>query len=246
MSKSIKIKIDKYIQALFPGVGSRPFLLAVLSTLCLVIYWHVGTPQNTPYWFVLLSAKILQINNLTFYLHLWAHTTAVAILLVVPIVISWLIGIRPQSLGFTIRHAKREFALILILWVCMLPIIWFVSQTKDFQAMYPRLPQAAFDMHLFILYEGFYLIKWIAWEFFFHGFMIFSFKKDIGNYAVLVSTIPFVLMHFGKPIIEVYASLFLGLLFCWIALRGRSFWPLVLFHWLIATSIDFFASTWWR
>jgi membrane protease YdiL (CAAX protease family) len=89
-------------------------------------------------------------------------------------------------------------------------------------------------------------VKWIAWEFFFRGFMLFGFGKDFLQRAVLVSTIPFVLMHYGKPELEMASALIAGLVLCFIALRSKSIWPGVLLHWLVAATMDFFAAQWWR
>ena len=37
-----------------------------------------------------------------------------------------------------------------------------------------------------------------------------------------------------------------GLVLCFIALRSRSIWPGVLLHWLVASTMDFMASSFWR
>ena len=110
----------------------------------------------------------------------------------------------------------------------------------------PRLPEARADAGLFALYQALYLIKWTAWEFFFRGFLLFGFKRDLGSVAVLLSTVPFALMHVGKPEAEMASAVVGGLVLCWIALRSKSIWPGVVIHSLVATTMDFFASTWWQ
>jgi membrane protease YdiL (CAAX protease family) len=42
--------------------------------------------------------------------------------------------------------------------------------------------------------------------------------------------IPFVLLHLGKPELETISCLFTGILFGYIAYRGKSFWPVFLIH----------------
>ena len=37
-----------------------------------------------------------------------------------------------------------------------------------------------------------------------------------------------------------------GLVLCFISLKSRSVWPGVLLHWLVASTMDFFACDWWR
>ena len=80
----------------------------------------------------------------------------------------------------------------------------------------------------------------------FDGLFIHPFQKDFLSRAVLLSTLPFVVIHFGKPELESMGALLAGLILCFIALRGKSIWPGVLLHWLVATTLDFFASTWWH
>ena len=234
------------LDRVFPGMGWRPLWLTVLSAGCLIVYWHHGSRRAMPGWFVEASTRFWDIDVLRFHEHGWSHLTAVAVLMLVPLVACRIGGIRPLELGLGIRGAKRELLLVLALWAAFLPVVWYMSGTEAFLRTYPRLPEARTDLALFLTYEGFYLVKWIAWEFFFRGFMLFGFAKDLGSRAVLVSTIPFVLMHFGKPEAEVVASIAAGFILCWIALRSKSIWPGVLLHWLVATSMDFFASTWWR
>jgi len=235
-----------FLDRIYPGMGGRPVWLTVLSALCLIVYWHHGSQRACPDWFVEWSRATTGIEATRFHEHGWGHLSAVVVLMLVPLVVCRIAGMRPTELGLSIRGARREIILVLAMWAAFLPVVWLMSRTGSFQRMYPRLPQAEQDVGLFLAYEGFYFVKWVAWEFFFRGFMLFGFKRDLGSRAVLVSTIPFVLMHFGKPEAEVFASLAAGFILCWIALRSKSIWPGVILHWLVATSMDFFASTWWR
>ncbi len=234
------------LERVFPGMGLRPLWLTVVSALCLILYWHHGSRSACPAWFVERSRAFWDIEPLRFHEHGWSHLAAVALLMALPLVAAAVARVRPGELGLGIRGARRELLLVLGLWAAFLPVVWYVSGTEAFQRIYPRLPQAENDAGLFLAYEGFYLVKWVAWEFFFRGFMLFGFHRDLGSRAALVSTLPFVLMHFGKPEAEVFASVAAGFILCWIALRSRSIWPGVLLHWLVATSMDFFASSWWR
>ncbi|MBW1883608.1 MAG: CPBP family intramembrane metalloprotease, partial [Deltaproteobacteria bacterium] len=222
------------LERLFPGMGWRPLWMTLISVLCLITYFHYGSLRSSPQWFVDASREFWGIEALRFHLHGWSHLSALVLLMIVPLMLCRLAGIRALDLGLSVKAAKREFRLVLGMWAVFVPVIWLVSETEAFTRVYPRLSGAESDIGLFVAYESFYLVKWVAWEFFFRGFMLFGFKKDFGNRAVLISTIPFVLMHFGKPQAEVYASLAAGFILCWIALRSRSIWPGVLLHWLVA------------
>lgn len=231
------------LERIFPGMGVRPLWMSVLAALCLVFYFHEGRPSRCPRWFLDLSLAVTGVEARLFHHHLWAHVSAVVILMAVPLLAGFVLeGWRPAELGLSARGAKREFLLVIGLWIAFLPVVWWFSGTEAFLQKYPRLPEARGNLRLLLAYDGCYLVKWIAWEFFFRGYMLLGFKRDFGNRAVLVSTIPFVLMHFGKPEAEVYGALPAGLILCAIALRARSVWPGVLLHWLVASSMDFFAA----
>lgn len=236
---------NNFLDRIFPDLGLVPAGLTVLSASCLVLYSY-RVRGETPTWFTEASERFTGIEAARFHEHGWSHLCALVILMFVPLLISRLIGIKPLELGLSIRGAQREFILVLLMWAALLPIIWFISGTESFARTYPRLPQAETDMALYFMYEGIYLVKWVAWEFFFRGFMLFAFYKEFGNRAVLISTIPFVIMHIGKPEAEAFASILAGFILCWIALRSKSIWPGVILHSLVAASMDFFASTWWR
>lgn len=240
-------RLDDLVQRLFPGMGLRPLWLTVVATLGMVLYYHHGGGPDAPRWFLDGSAELFGIPHRAFHEHLWAHGAAVVLLMIIPLVLSyWLEGWTPIDLGFGMRGAGKETLVVLVLWAAMIPIVWAVHDTGSFASTYPRFAPAKHSMELYLLYEGFYLVKWVAWEFFFRGFMLFGFGKDFFQRSVLISTIPFVLMHFGKPEAEVFGSLVAGLVLCFIAQKSKSIWPGVLLHWLVASTMDFFAAEWWR
>lgn len=243
----MRARLEDLVQRLFPGMGLRPLYLSALAAWLLILYYHHGGGPDAPRWFLERSASTLGIDDLEFHQHLWAHLSAVVLLMIVPLVVCfWLEGWTPRDLGFRIRGAGSEMLVVLVLWAAMIPLVWAVHDTESFARTYPRLEAARTSAELYVLYESVYLVKWIAWEFFFRGFMLFGLGRDFLNRAVLVSTIPFALMHFGKPELETAAAVVAGLVLCFIALRSKSIWPGVVLHWLVASTMDFFAAEWWR
>ncbi len=243
----MKTRVLEFLHKIFPNLPRRAVGLTILSCLCLVIYTYHGNRFKCPPWFYEYGYEWTGIAVERFHQYAYSHLFAFVTFLIVPLIVSRFLGMTAKDLGLTItRHAKKEFLLVLVLWAAFLPVVWFMSGTEAFQRQYPKVHRAETDAFLFMVYEGFYLVKWTAWEFFFRGFMLFGFKKEFGTKAVLISTIPFVLMHFGKPEAEVFAAIAAGFILCGIALSSRSIWPGVLLHWLVATSMDFFASSWWR
>ncbi|MCZ7687616.1 MAG: CPBP family intramembrane metalloprotease [Sandaracinaceae bacterium] len=240
-------RLDDLVQRLFPGMGLRPLWLTAFASVAMVLYYHHGGGPNGPRWFIEGSTELFDVPHRAFHEHLWAHLAAVVLLMLAPLAASyWLEGWTPLDLGLGVRGAGKELLVVLALWAVMVPVVWAVHDQGSFPSTYPRFAPAKHSMEMYLLYEGFYLVKWIAWEFFFRGFMLFGFARDFFQRAVLMSTVPFVLMHFGKPEPEVLGALLAGLVLCFIALRSKSIWPGVLLHWLVASTMDFFAAEWWR
>jgi uncharacterized protein len=46
----------------------------------------------------------------------------------------------------------------------------------------------------------------------------------------LIQMIPFALLHLGKPELETVSTLITGILFGYVAYRGRSYWPAFFIH----------------
>lgn len=239
---------ESIVQRLFPGMGWRPLYLTATATWLMVLYHHHGSQYEAPQWFIDGAEAATGIELLQFHQHLWSHFSAVVLLMLVPLALCWLAeGWSPRDLGFRVKGAGPELLIVLGMWAAMVPVVYLVHESStSFQATYPRLDAAETSMELYFLFEGFYLVKWIAWEFFFRGFMLFGFRRDFMNRAILISTIPFTLMHYGKPELEMASAMLAGLILCFISLRSRSIWPGVLLHWLVASTMDFMAASWWR
>lgn len=104
---------------------------------------------------------------------------------------------------------------------------------------YPLWKKATLSLGLFLLYEGSHFVYLFACEFLFRGFLMFSLRKEIGDTAaVCVQMIPFAILHAGKPEVEAYSSVVAGLLLGILAFRGRSVWPCVILHFLVALTVD--------
>jgi membrane protease YdiL (CAAX protease family) len=239
-------RIEAVLERVYPGMGWRPLWLSALATWAFVLYYHHGQPRVAPAWFIELGTGLTGIEVVGFHQHGWAHLTAVLLLFLIPMGICWLAeGWTPVDLGFRVRGTKREFLIVLGMWLTFIPVIWLFSGTEAFDRTYPRLGPAETDAALFFYYQAFYLVKWTSWEFFFRGFILFGFEHDFGIKAVLVSCIPYALVHVGKPEMEMISAFLGGLILCAIALKSRRLWPGVFLHSTVATTMDFFASAWW-
>ena len=118
-----------------------------------------------------------------------------------------------------------------------------VSQTEAFQAKYPfyRLqPGEPFWPRLWI-WEIAYICQFFALEFFFRGFMVHGLRQRFGIYAIFVMTVPYCMIHFGKPMTETLAAIGAGIILGLMSLKTRSIWLGACLHVAVAMSMDFLA-----
>ena len=130
---------------------------------------------------------------------------------------------------------------ILIALPLTLPLLYFSAADKAMQATYPLVKVVGQSPKLFILWAGTYLTFYIAWEFMFRGFMQFGLREKFGTFGsimfqVMVSTI----MHYDKPFPETFSAIIAGAIWGAIALRTRSIYYVLIFHWLFGLSNDLF------
>jgi membrane protease YdiL (CAAX protease family) len=127
----------------------------------------------------------------------------------------------------------------------MTPLIWLMSTARDFQARYPFYPVQpgeGLSTNL-LLWEGAYLIQFVAVEFLFRGFMLHGTKHRFGYYAVFVMAIPYCMIHFAKPLPEALAAIVSAVVLGTLSLKSRSIWLGVVIHYSVAGGMDF-AALW--
>ncbi|MCB9797123.1 MAG: CPBP family intramembrane metalloprotease [Alphaproteobacteria bacterium] len=243
----LRARLEALVDRALPGVTLRTLWVSCACAVLLTLFLNHSGAKSVPQAFVAAGIEWTGIRSAAFQQFLWSHGLSVVLLMLVPMALMWLIeGEGPRDLGFKLRGSRSEFELVLVMWLLFLPALSYASGFASFQRTYPRLPAAGTDAWMFAAYHGAYLVKWVSWEFFFRGFVLLGLKKDLGHTAALVGTLPFVISHWGKPELEMLGSLPAGLVLCWIVLRSGSIWPGVWIHWMVAMTMDFLVSEWWR
>lgn len=143
---------------------------------------------------------------------------------------------RDYGLGFGDWRFGAKVTVIFVL--AMLPVLWLVSASETFARTYPACPGVKTDWSKFLLFVSTYFIYMAGWEFLWRGFMLFGLKDKLGYYAILVQTIPFVILHYGKPAAESFSAIFAGVALGILAWRSRSFWYPMMTHTAVIISIN--------
>lgn len=185
--------------------------------------------------------------------HLWWFWMGPLVLLLVPLMLGQkVLGLRAAELGFGFGHWKSGLKWVGAIYAGFLPFVVGASFFPAFKKMYPMNGWAGEEMLKFLtdkggsplplmLYEASYGLYFLGWEFFFRGFLGFGLFRSLGYYGVFVATVPFAVMHVGKPEAEALGSVVAGVALGLFALKERSFVYGALLHALVAWTMDVLA-----
>jgi membrane protease YdiL (CAAX protease family) len=229
------------------GLGGEPAVVLLGGSALLVISHHQGA---TNYWREVLGTRFDSHPWVGTMGHFYWFGASVFFYLLVPLLLSLVFrgeGVRRYGLGLGDWRAGLKVAGLFLL--VMLPITAVAAQTEAFRGQYPLAGGAAWleatpagnvpSYRLFIAYELAYVAYFVAWEFFFRGWMLYGLLPTFGKAgAVLGPIAPFVLMHLGKSEPEALGSVVAGVALGLLSLRTRSIWYGVLVHATIAVWMD--------
>jgi uncharacterized protein len=139
-----------------------------------------------------------------------------------------------------------DYSFALKVTAVYLPLVlvgtWVLSDSSAFQSSYPHLREAGNDWNVFFIYEAFFLLYWIGWEYLWRGFVLFGTARAFGVMAIFIQAMPFAIMHFDKPFPEALLSIVGGVALGALVWRSKSFWIAVPIHAAQMIMLDFWCS----
>ncbi len=206
----------------------------VILSACVILI--VTKEYGTTSFFRNTIVKALDLNMDREHIRFWAYEYR---LLIRPVfqfalpllLILWPLKKKPRDFGVTLGDVPAGLFWFVLSSVVMTAIIVPISQTDAFQRYYGKIPLIADSWKYFTIYALSYFFYMTGWEYIFKGYMLFGLEEKWGAAgAVLVQTIPFAMLHIGKPLPETLASVIAGVFLGLMALRTRSFWWGVFIH----------------
>lgn len=165
------------------------------------------------------------------------QATALIYYLLVPLAAGLLLfRHKPWQYGIRIGRWRSSIVLIVVCLAAMAPILYEASTMPEFRSYY-RID--AVDWPDLLLNTA---LLMFAWEFLFRGYMLFGLEESIGKSAIFVQTIPFVLLHLGKPFLETLLCIPGGFIFGYVAYRTRSVLPCFIIHFGMYVMMILFTS----
>ncbi|MCL5071226.1 MAG: CPBP family intramembrane metalloprotease [Actinobacteria bacterium] len=152
-------------------------------------------------------------------------------------VVQFLLKKEWRNFGFSLGEWKIGLLLSTVASLIAIIIIYFSVKYSNPVAEY----YSGTDFKLELVLET--IIYMFAWEFFFRGFLLFGLQEYVGfNKANIIQTLLFFIVHWNKPPVEFYSTLITGMIFGYIALRSKSFWPIVVIHTVIYISVIYIVN----
>jgi len=187
---------------------------------------------------VCISTLVLTLDR---YYHLdvaFPRASELVYYLLIPLAAGFLLfRDKPWDYGIRIGRWKPAIVLTAASLAAMALILYGVARIPEFRSYYYRYD---IDWPGLLLSHALYMF---AWEFLFRGYMLFGLERSIGISAIFVQTVPFVLLHFGKPFLETLACIPGGFILGYVAYRTRSFLPSFVIHFGIYVMLILFANS---
>ena len=207
------------------------FVICVLTALCLTMNKYL--PEMKQMIRFSDNEQLSQLAN-------WVFVLCTFYFVVPVLVIKLFFKENLSDYGLRWKGAFKEYWLYIVMLCVMVPLVAFFSTTKSFQAKYPFYDLSPGETLYpnFWIWEALYFCQFFALEFFFRGFMTHGLKHRFGFYSVFVMTIPYCMIHFGKPLPETIAAIVAGIVLGTLSLKSRSILLGVCIHYSVGLMMD--------
>jgi membrane protease YdiL (CAAX protease family) len=157
---------------------------------------------------------------------------------IIPLVLLLALREDPRRYGLGRGDGRRALALGGVLTLVTVPVIAIVAGVPAIREWY------APSMSTVVGVTVTSVLDLVPSEFLLRGFLLFALLRTIGPIGVVVATVPFVMVHIGKPDIEAISTLAGGLVFGWLNWRTGAIWASAAYHVAVQTTV-IVAAAWW-
>jgi membrane protease YdiL (CAAX protease family) len=171
----------------------------------------------------------------------WWSLGLVVAWILVPLAWARYLGFAPRDLGWRWGGLDSKLWLYGALFVPVGLAVTWAATRPSFLATYPMLRPdqiVHWSWSVLILYWLLYGLQFVCVEAFFRGYLLFPLERTLGTASIGVMVVPYCMIHFHKPLPEVFGAIVAGLVLGWLALVTRSIWGGVLLHVAVALSMD--------
>jgi membrane protease YdiL (CAAX protease family) len=144
---------------------------------------------------------------------------------------------RPSAYGLRLGNWRLGLSLALVGCVLMTPIVVLLANLPPFAAYYAGSSARLADVALTAV------LDLTPSEFLFRGFLMFTLLRSMGPVGLVVAQLPFVFSHLSKPELELFSTLFGGLVYGWVNWRtGSIIWSVLPHVYIVTLAITLSAA----
>lgn len=244
------LKIYESIRLDFANLDKLALFAMLYVAFALACIYYLNSPRwvgemlkNTPLnWFGELVGNSER-NNLP-QLSFWIGLLTIFYFLIPTIFLKFVFNKTLSDFGLKIQMEEGFWQVLLLCFLIMLPLVFLASLTESFSSKYPFFKiynNETYHISSILYWEIIYIIQFFCLEFFFRGFLIQSLKPSLGMYSIFVMTIPYCMIHFGKPGAEAFAAIIAGVFLGWLSYTNNTIWLGLTLHCVVALTMDFLA-----
>jgi len=146
-------------------------------------------------------------------------------------------GERRRDCGLRLGGLRQHLWIYALALSVMVPLLLVVGRQPDFGAYYPFYKRAGRSWADFLAWETVYAAQFLALEAFFRGWWLHA-TRTLGAASILGMVVPYTMIHFGKPWLEVSGAIVAGVLLGSLSARTRSIWAGFLVHATVGFLMD--------
>ncbi|MER3631816.1 MAG: CPBP family intramembrane metalloprotease [Blastocatellia bacterium] len=192
-----------------------------------------------------IAASIINSANSNLPMLAWWVSVAMVFYFLIPALIIRFVWKRKLAdFGLRMRAERDALPILSTCFAIMAPLVFLFSGTQSFAAKYPFVQISSGEPYfgpLLLYWELLYFLQFFGLEFFFRGFLVHSLKNTLGFYSVFVMTVPYCMIHFGKPAAETISAVIAGIFLGWLSLRNGGIWIGLALHCGVAFLMDLLA-----
>lgn len=226
------------LRGLFSGEHRKATLILLLAPLLITTWKYFGT---TSFYLERLTGVVVFGGDTSFTAEVYAFVSTFMLFALVP----WGVirfGFRERMRDYGWQLGDWEFGWKAAALMAPIMVLFAIASASapEFIAQYPFDKGAGSSGSAFLVHAIVYLLFYVGWETLFRGFMQFG-LRSLGDWnAILIQTAMSCVAHVGKPAVEVYSSILGALVWGVVAFRSRSLLYVLIVHWLLGVSLDWF------
>lgn len=173
----------------------------------------------------------------------WVFVLSICYLIIPILVVKFILRGKLEEYGLYFRNTLKDYKIYLYMIFFMIPIIFFISFLSSFKSSYPfyKLQNNEGINSKFVIWEIEYFFQFFILEFFFRGFILHGVKHRFGYYSVFMMSIPYCMIHFGKPMPETISAIIAAIILGTLSLKSRNILLGFFIHCSVALCMDIFS-----